>query len=134
MLQISQPPQQIKSLTPPKNHGDHLNRPNHQNHDTKASHYTHSSELNHFIARHNALRDALHDTAAAAGLGLPLERKFVRCFQATTEGLQISTSLGGQEAVMMLWTCVSPNPWRTDTGLKLPGNLAMPSPKPIRTR
>ena len=38
------------------------------------------------------------------------KRKRVRCYLATTEGLQMSTSLGGREAVMLRWTCVSPNP------------------------
>ena len=61
-------------------------------------------------------------------LGLPLERKCVRCYLATTEGLQTSTFLGGRGAVMLLWTCVTPHPCRTDTGYRPPGSPANDRP------
>ena len=40
-------------------------------------------------------------------LGWHLERKCVVSYLATTEGLQTFTFLGGREAVMLPWTCVT---------------------------
>ena len=54
------------------------------------------------------------------------KRKRVRCYLATTEGLQTSTFLGGHEAVMLLWTCVSPAGQIQGTGR--PGTWLRPHP------
>ena len=82
------------------------------------------------IARHRALRDALHDTAAAAGLA---PRKEMRALlpgnNRRPADIYIPGWSRGRDAALDV--CVTR---RTDTGHRPPGNLATPSPKPIRTR
>ena len=79
------------------------------------------------IARHNALRDALHDTAAAAGQ--KETRALLPGNNRRPADIYIPGWSRGRDAALDV--CVTR---RTDTGHRPPGNLATPSPKPIRTR